>query len=117
MQLLTDYLNKNYNFTTAQWEKFFQNDRNRLGDLLNGMPIFTGHSERHDPLLYETISLKPVREIRVNCGGVETSMEQFLYSKFGLSIQKPNYCCLVNRNGPLGLDSYYPLEFVYVDKK
>lgn len=117
MQLLTEYLNKNYNYTTTQWEKFYQNDRDRLQNVLEGIPIFTGHTTKRDPLMFDTISLKAVREIRVNSGGVETSLEQFIYAKYGISIQKPNYCCLVSRAGHLGIDSYYPLELIYVDKK
>lgn len=117
MMLLMEYFRQKFGFTSAQWDQFVKNEGKRLENLLDGLPIYTGHTERRDPLHFDSISLKPASEIRVNGGGVESSLEQFIYSKFSVLIKNSNYCCLVSRSGNLGLDSYYPLELVYVDKK
>jgi hypothetical protein len=117
MLFLTDYLRKQLKISISQLDELVQNDHERLRNMLQGLPLFTGHEEKPQHLAFDGISQKPLREIHVNNGGVETSMEQFLYSKYGLTVRKPDYPCLIHRTGIFGLDSYYPLEFIYTETK
>lgn len=117
MLLLIDYLRKQLKMTAAQLDEFIQNERERLKQLLLGLPLYTGHAEEHAHLIFDNLSRKAAGKLNVNHGGVETSLEQFLYSKYGLFLRKPDYPCLVYRVGFFGLDHYYPLEFIYTDTK
>jgi hypothetical protein len=117
MMLLLDYLRRQLKMTAAQLEDFVQSEHERLKNLLLGLPIYTGHNEERLHLICDGISKKSVRELRVNDGGIETTMEQFLYSKYGLLLRKPCFPCLIHRAGIFGLDAYYPLECIYTEGK
>lgn len=114
---LTDYLCRRYKLTTAQLVDLMQNEQEKLYEMLRGQPLYTGHTSRRDALPLASLSSKPLSQIYVNTGNVETSLIQFLYSKFSIQIKHPEFHCLVFRNNMFDLDFYYPIEKVLINVK
>jgi hypothetical protein len=117
MQPLVPYLRNNFKWSPAEVEKFLKNDFAKLKTMLEGEPIYTGHSERHDPLLLEEITVCGAEDIRVNTGSMESSLPQFVYSRYGILLKQPKLPCLIQRSNVFSLDVYYPLELVLIDRK
>jgi hypothetical protein len=117
MTPLLEWIQKRLNLSTTQLEAYLWNEKESLEKLLTGLPIYSGHADRKDPIQFDTLSLRPTSEIQVNNGVVASSLSQYLYSRFGLILKHPRYPSLVQRASVLGTDAYYPLELAYVDKK
>lgn len=84
--------------------------------MLCGLPIYTGHCEKRNAILWDSISTQPIKDIKVNSGSVEASFCQFLYIKFGVVIKNLKYPCLIQKSVFLDFELYYPLEICLCDK-
>lgn len=114
---LLDWLEKKLNLDASQLEDYLKNEVESVEKLLTSLPIYSNHTSKRDPLSFDGISCCPLSEIKINSGGVECTLVQFLYCKYGLVVKNTNYPCLIQRNSLLGIDSYYPLNFILVDRK
>lgn len=112
---LVDYLCRKYSFSVLQLEKFLSNEPETAVDDLEGVHLYTNHAERRDPLMFDSISHRSVKDVTVNTGSVDCSLYQYVYIKAGIVLKYPDLPCFVQKIGILGIDNYYPIEMCVVD--
>lgn len=82
----------------------------RVSKALEGVAIYTSHSEVRHALRYDGLTRAGPRNIMAYGGQLGITLEQVYYERFGLLLQYPRLPCIVRRHADLPGETYYPTE-------
>lgn len=97
-------------------EDFCLANHDRVSKALEGVPIYTSHSDVRHALRYDGLTRAGPRNILAYGGQLGITLEQVYYERFGLLLQYPRLPCIVRRHTDIPGETYYPTELILLDQ-
>ena len=115
MKTLTSHLCGVFQCSFEELPEAIRQNRTRVIDLLQKLPLLTGHSGVHLPIKCDSVTRRGPRDLFARGGQLGVTVEQLFFTLHEKEVKSAHLPCISVYYADIEAEGYYPIELTFVD--